>query len=98
MARWLKLWVVLGSNHPLTGRHKPHNSLYLINDCGEIIDRYDKMSCTKGTDGAKGDLDFYSPGSRLVVFTVQGFCCGLQICHDFRYQELYREYKNAGRN
>ena len=96
LARQLKLWVVLGSNHPLTGRHKPHNSLYVISDRGEIIDRYDKMFCTKGTDGAKGDLDFYSPGSRLVVFTVQGVCCGLQICHDFRYQELYREYKKRG--
>ena len=96
LARQLKLWVVLGSNHPLTGRHKPHNSLYVINDRGEVIDRYDKMFCTKGMRGAKGDLDFYSPGSRLVVFAVKGIRCGLQICHDFRYQELYREYKKRG--
>ena len=43
LSRKLKLWVILGSNHRLTGRHKPHNSLYVINDCGSVVNRYDKM-------------------------------------------------------
>jgi len=30
LAKKLKLWVVLGSTHRLTGPHKPHNCLYLI--------------------------------------------------------------------
>jgi predicted amidohydrolase len=42
LARELHLWVVLGSTHPLTKPHKPHNSLYLINPKGRIVDRYDK--------------------------------------------------------
>ena len=46
LSRKLKLWVILGSNHRLTGKHKPHNSLYVINDRGSVVDRYDKMFCT----------------------------------------------------
>ena len=42
-AHRLKLWVILSSSHRLTGRHKPHNSLYIIDDRGRIVDRYDKM-------------------------------------------------------
>jgi deaminated glutathione amidase len=33
-ARQLRLWVVLGSAHRLSGSHKPHNSLYVISDSG----------------------------------------------------------------
>ena len=96
LAAELELWVVIGCNHRLTGSHRPHNSLYVINPSGRIVDRYDKMFCTGKVGSTPGDLDFYSPGSRLVTFEVRGIKCGLQICHDFRYQELYREYKKRG--
>ena len=96
LARNLRLWVILGSNHRLTGNHKPHNSLYVINDNGAIVDRYDKMFCTGSSEDTDGDLKYYSPGSRLVVFDIKDIRCGLQICHDFRYQELYREYNKLG--
>jgi predicted amidohydrolase len=39
LARQCSLWVILGSAHRLTGRHKPHNSLYIINDHGTLVDR-----------------------------------------------------------
>src|SRR3954468_23077704 len=35
LAAELRLWVVLGSAHPLTPPHWPHNSLYVISDAGE---------------------------------------------------------------
>ena len=41
-----RVWVLLGSTHPLTGNHRPHNSVYIINDQGEIVERYDKRFCT----------------------------------------------------
>ena len=96
LTRSLKLWVVLGSNHRLSGKHKPHNSLYVVNPRGQIVDRYDKMFCTGDRSGKKDDLSHYSPGSRFVMFKVKGIRCGLQICHDFRYPELYREYNRKG--
>ena len=94
-ARRHRLWVVIGCNHRLTGRHKPHNSLYVINPEGALVDRYDKRFCT-GENARSGDLRFYSPGDRCVTFDVRGVKCGLLICHDFRYPELFRRYKQLG--
>ena len=96
LAGKLNLWVILGSNHSLTGKHKPHNSLYVINPKGKLIDRYDKMFCTGDGSEKCYDLKYYSPGSTFVVFFVKGVECGLLICHDYRYPELYREYKKRG--
>jgi len=92
LAKELKLWVLLGSAHKLTGNNKPHNSLYLINDQGEIIDRYDKRFCTSG------DLEFYSPGDHFTTFEINNVKCGLLICYDLRFPELFREYRKLNAN
>lgn len=84
LAAELGLWVVLGSSHPLTPPHRPHNSLYLISPEGRIADRYDKRFCTPG------DLDHFTPGNRFVTFEINGVKCALLICFDLRFPELYR--------
>ena len=96
-ARETRTWVVVGSTHRLTGRHKPHNCLYLIDPDGDIVDRYDKRFCT-GTGGRRPtmDLSHYSPGNHPVTFTVDGITLGLLICYDYRFPELYREYYTQG--
>jgi len=86
LSKKLKIWVILGSIHRLSGENKPHNSLYLINPEGEIADRYDKRFCTGG------DLKFFSPGDHFVTFDIKGVKCGLLICYDIRFPELYRQY------
>ena len=83
-ARRLGLWVVLGSTHPLTEPNKPHNSLYLIDPKGKIVDRYDKRF------GMPGDLRRLTPGNRFVTFTLNNVKCALLICFDLRFPELYR--------
>ena len=95
-ARRQRMWVILGATHRLTGRRKPHNSLYIIDDRGRIIDRYDKLFCAGDRNGKTGDLVHYSPGSHFSIFTIRGVKCAALICHDFRYPELYREYKRKG--
>lgn len=90
LARDLRVWVVLGANHRLSGGNKPHNSLYLIDPEGRVLDRYDKRFCTTG------DLVHYSPGDHFVTFEVNGVRCGLLICYDIRFPELYREYAKLG--
>ncbi|MCH8276086.1 MAG: carbon-nitrogen hydrolase family protein, partial [Bacteroidetes bacterium] len=35
-----KLWVLLGSTHRLSGENQPHNSVYVISDEGEVVERY----------------------------------------------------------
>jgi predicted amidohydrolase len=96
LARQLRIWVILGSTHRLTGDHKPHNSLYIIDDRGELVDRYDKMFCAGDRSGTNGDLAHYTPGDHFSVFSIKGVRCGALICHDYRYPELYREYKRRG--
>ena len=94
-----KIWVIFASVHKLTGKHKPHNSLYIINDKGRLIDRYDKMFCTGDPTNqfATGDdLTHFSPGNHFSVFKISGIHCGALICHDMRYSELYRQYCRQG--
>jgi predicted amidohydrolase len=90
LAKRLNIWVILGSLHKLSGTNKPHNSLYVITPEGKILDRYDKRFCTGS------DLKYSSPGDHFVTFMINGVKCGLLICYDVRFPELYREYRKLG--
>lgn len=96
-AKRRKLWVVLGSTHRLDDAVKPHNCLYIINPQGQIAERYDKRFCT-GQAGSKPTLDmcYYTPGNRSVTFEIKGVKCGVGICYDYRFPELYRGLKRLG--
>ncbi|MCJ7776928.1 MAG: carbon-nitrogen hydrolase family protein [Sedimentisphaerales bacterium] len=85
LAGKLGIWVVLGGTHRLTEPNQPHNSLYLINPKGKIVDRYDKRFCTKG------DLRRLTHGDHFVYFTINNVKCSLLICFDLRFPEIYRE-------
>jgi len=93
LAEKLKLWVLLGSSHPLTNNNKPHNCVYIINNNGEIVDRYDKLFCAGDDTGLTGDLMHYSSGNHFSIFDLRGVKCSVLICHDYRYPELYRKLK-----
>lgn len=92
-----KIWVLLGSTHRLTGDHLPHNCVYVISDNGKVVNRYDKRFCT-GVLKPSPDMDlaYYSPGDRTVTFDLDGYKCGVLICYDYRFPELYRELKRTG--
>lgn len=90
LAKELNIWVILGSLHKLGGNNKPYNCLYVINPEGKLTDRYDKRFCTSG------DLKYSSPGDHFVTFVINGVTCGLLICYDVRFPELYREYRKLG--
>ncbi|MEQ8791058.1 MAG: carbon-nitrogen hydrolase family protein [Pirellulaceae bacterium] len=91
------IWVLLGSTHRLSDDKRPHNSVYVIDDRGSIVERYDKRFCT-GTlqPTAEHDLRHYSPGDHATVFQLDGFQCGVLICYDYRFPELYRDLKRRG--
>ncbi len=95
-ARDLGLWVVLGSAHQLSEGRKPHNSVYLIDDRGQLVDRYDKQFCAGDPEETAGDLAHYAPGEHFAVFEIRSVRCGVLICHEYRYPELYRQYKRRG--
>lgn len=91
------IWVLLGSTHRLSEENLPHNSVYVINDQGTIVERYDKRFCT-GTLKPETNLDllYYSPGNHATVFDLDGYLCGVLICYDYRFPELYRDLKTRG--
>jgi predicted amidohydrolase len=94
LASLYRISIILGSHHFDKKHMNPYNSLYLINERGEIEDRYDKRLLT-GLQGEQ-ELKHYSPGEGAVVFEKNGVRCGLLICHEWRYPELYREYYQMG--
>jgi predicted amidohydrolase len=88
LARELRLWTVLGAVHRLTPPNRPHNSLYVISDQGEVVTRYDErlLSHTKVSY-------MYSPGTERLTFEVDGvrFGCALGIeCH---FPEVFTDYE-----
>ncbi len=95
LAEQTRIWIILGTAHRLSGKHKPHNSLYIINDQGQLVDRYDKRFCAGEREGA-GELAHYTPGDHPCTFLINGVRCGTLVCHEYRYPELYRAYKREG--
>ena len=88
LAGELGLWTVLGSVHRLTPPHRPHNSLYVLSDKGEVITRYDErmLSNTK--------VSFmYTPGAAPVTFEVDGVRIGLALGMEAHFPELFLEYE-----
>ena len=85
LAAELHVWVVLGSAHRLGDGHKPHNSLYVIDDRGRLVDRYDKRFCSGDPDGTTGDLAHYTPGDHPTIWEVDGVRCGALVCYDVRF-------------
>lgn len=88
LAARLKLWTVFGAPHRLTAPHRPHNSLYVISDGGELVTRYDErlLSHTK--------ISFmYSPGKIPVTFEVDGIRFGCAAGMESHYPEIFIEYE-----
>ncbi|MDQ1195899.1 carbon-nitrogen hydrolase family protein [Agrobacterium sp. SORGH_AS 787] len=91
LAGALKIWTVFGSVHPLTSPHRPHNSLYVVSDRGELVTRYDErlLSNTK--------ISFmYSPGKKPVTFEVDGVRIGCALGMEVHYPEIFVEYETLG--
>lgn len=92
-----RMWLVVGSAHRLSGGRKPHNCMYVIDDQGRIVERYDKRFCTGVLEPAPTmDLQHYTPGNHRCTFDIDGWRCGVLICYDYRFPELYRDLKRAG--
>lgn len=91
LAAELRLWVLLGSAHPLTTPNRPHNSAYVISDEGGLVDRYDKRFCSN-TEITR----FYTPGFDPVTFDVDGFRFGCALCIEVNFPEVFAEYERLG--
>ena len=72
----LGLWVVFGCNHRLTPPHRPHNSLYVVSDRGELVTRYDKRFLSH-TEVSR----FYTPGQVACCFRSGRLAVRLRTVH-----------------
>lgn len=96
-AKKRNIWVLLGSTHRLSTGVLPHNSVYIINDHGEVLDRYDKRFCTGIIQPEpQRDLRHYTPGGHTPIFEIDGYRASVLICYDYRFPELYRDLKRRG--
>ncbi|MFI5531247.1 carbon-nitrogen hydrolase family protein [Kitasatospora sp. NPDC051853] len=88
LAGKLGLWTVFGSVHPLTPPNRPHNSLYVVSDRGELVARYDKryLSHTEVSY-------LYSPGRQPLVVEIDGIRFGFALCIETNFPEVFAEYE-----
>jgi predicted amidohydrolase len=91
LAGELGLWVVVGCSHRLTPPHRPHNSLYVISDSGELATRYDKrfLSHTEVTG-------WHTPGRDPCVFEVDDWRFGCALCIEVHFPEVFQQYAELG--
>ncbi|MFC7340322.1 carbon-nitrogen hydrolase family protein [Saccharopolyspora griseoalba] len=92
----LGVWVVLGTAHPLADGLKPHNSLHVVDDRGQLRERYDKRFCSGDPQTTTGDLAHYTPGDHTCTWQVRGVTCSALICYDYRFPELHRDLARRG--
>ena len=77
-----------GSVHQLTPPLRPHNSMYVISNRGELVTRYDErlLSATK--------LSFmYTAGSGPVTFEAGGLRYGCAMGIEVHFTEVFAEYE-----
>jgi len=89
LALEMRIGLVYGTNHRVAD-DDVRNALVYVSAEGKRVARYDKRFCTGG------DLKYYRSGRRFVTFEIKGFTCGLLICYDVRFPELYRACKQRG--
>ena len=91
LAGELKLWVLMGSIHPLEDGARPHNCLYLIGPDGKVRTRYDKRFCSHAELAG-----WYTPGAEPIVLEIGGVRFGCAICLEVRFPEVFDEYRRLG--
>ena len=91
LCKQLNIWTVVGSAHQLSNSHKPHNSLYIISNDGNIVNRYDKRMCSHN------ELEnWFSPGFDVCTFEISGIKFSCVICIEIQFSEIFRAYEKMG--
>ncbi|MDD5484365.1 MAG: carbon-nitrogen hydrolase family protein [Kiritimatiellae bacterium] len=98
IAQSRRCWIMAGSIMEKAG-DKIYNTLLLLNRRGKIAARYRKIHLFEahlGNGRSVRESDVYSAGKRPVMADIEGWQCGLSICYDLRFPELFRHYAAAG--
>jgi len=91
LCKELSVWTVIGSAHELSKGNRPHNSMYVISDKGDIVNRYDKRKCSNNEI-----LHWYTPGFNSCNFEVDGIKFGCLLCIEIQFPTLFIEAEEQG--
>ena len=91
-------WVLVGS---FVESHNSvaYNTSVLMDRRGEVVSSYRKMHLFEA-ELDSGEMiresDLWVPGSEPVMTDLDGWRCGMAICYDLRFPELFRQYSSKG--
>jgi len=103
LAKKYKVWILIGSllENVGAGRNlpsKPFNTSVLINQGGKIVAKYKKIHLfdikLKGKEILESKRNL--AGQLPKIVSVNNIKCGMSICYDLRFPELYRYYSKKG--
>ena len=98
LAARARAWVLAGSVIERC-RGKIYNTSVLINRQGRIAAHYRKIHLFEANlDNGQvvRESDIYAAGDKPVMVEIEGWPCGLAICYDLRFPELFRHYSKRG--
>ncbi len=98
LARRRRAWVLAGSLPEKCGARIFNTSL-LFDRRGRLAARYRKIHLFDSRlpgGRAQRESAVYAAGTRPVLVRIEGWLCGLSVCYDLRFPELFRRYADAG--
>jgi apolipoprotein N-acyltransferase len=105
LARLTGAWLLFGAVAE-TKSGSPLNSAVLLNPAGELVDRYDKVNLVPFGEYVPKVFDFvnritkeagdFTPGSRLVVFPMDGHKLATFICYESVFPSEVRQFARQG--
>lgn len=98
LARRRHSWILAGSIMERAGT-RIFNTSVLIDRAGRLTAKYRKIHLFEAyLDKEKviRERDVYSAGHKPVMVRIKGWNCGLTICYDLRFPELFRHYAGQG--
>ncbi len=100
-ARHLQMAIIGGSTLLRASRHdKVRNSSIAVDAHGQVLAVYDKMHLfdVQLEQTCYAESSVVMAGEAPVAVAIDGIKCGLSICYDLRFPELYRQYADKGCN
>lgn len=85
------VWVVFGSVFHLPFPYRPYNSIYVVDNLGNLRARYDKRLISNSELKC-----WFTPGEAPVTVSVDGWKVGLATCIEINFPELFMEYDRLG--
>lgn len=105
LARWLaaqairsNAWVLAGSVLERDG-DRIYNTSLLMDRTGRQVASYRKIHLFEArleSGRIIRESDLFQAGDTPVLVEIDGWKCGLSICYDLRFPELYRHYSSRG--